>query len=283
MPRLEDRVGYVVGRVIDANTFEMDDTFVIESDVNLLVTAPEIIIGENGDISVFFEELILDGDNLDGSFTSFIGSDSDDVLDGFDGDDEIAGGAGNDILSGNRGNDTLKGGSGNDNIKGGGGDDRLRGNGGDDTLKGGGGDDNIKGGGGDDNIKGNGGSDVIKAGGGADTVKGGGGADVINGGGGDDVLQGGGGNDTITGKGGDDTLKGNGGADVFQFRASDRNDTILDFRQGQDLIEIQNGANSFAALDIEQDGQDVLIGFGTGQVRVVTDSVGAFDENDFIF
>ncbi len=283
LPRLEDRVGYVVGRVIDANTFEMDDTFVIESDVNLLVTAPEIIIGENGDISVFFEEPILDGDNLDGSFTSFIGSDSDDVLDGFDGDDEIAGGAGNDILSGNRGNDTLKGGSGNDNIKGGGGDDRLRGNGGDDTLKGGGGDDNIKGGGGDDNIKGNGGSDVIKAGGGADTVKGGGGADVINGGGGADLLQGGGGNDTITGKGGDDTLKGNGGADVFQFRASDRNDTILDFRQGQDLIEIQTGANSFAALDIEQDGRDVLIGFGAGQVRVVTDSVGAFDEDDFIF
>ena len=84
-------------------------------------------------------------------------------------------------------------------------------------------------------------------------------------------------------KGGDDTLKGNGGADVFQFRASDRNDTILDFRQGQDLNEIQTGANSFAALDIEQDGQDVLIGFGTGQVRIVTDSVGAFDENDFIF
>jgi len=27
-------------------------------------------------------------------------------------------------------------------------------------------------------------------------------------------------------------LKGNGGADVFQFRASDRNVTIADFRQG---------------------------------------------------
>ena len=216
----------------------------------------------------------------------------DDLLLGSAQNDAIKALGGDDTINGLNGDDLLVGGGGNDNIKGGGGDDRLRGNGGDDTLKGGGGDDNIKGGGGDDNIKGgggsdnikgNGGSDVIKAGGGADTVKGGGGADVINGGGGDDVLQGGGGNDTITGKGGDDTLKGNGGADVFQFRASDRNDTILDFRQGQDLIEIQTGANSFAALDIEQDGQDVLIGFGTGQVRVVTDSVGAFDENDFIF
>ena len=50
-------------------------------------------------------------------------------------------------------------------------------------------------------------------------------------------VLGGGGNDTIAGKGGDDTLKGNGGADVFQFRTSDRNDTIADFRQGQDKIQ----------------------------------------------
>lgn len=114
-------------------------------------------------------------------------------------------------------------------------------------------------------------------------MKGGGGADLINGGGGADVLNGGGGNDVITGKGGDDTLKGNGGADVFQFRASDRNDTIADFRQGQDQIEIISGARSFAGLTIEQDGVDVLISFGTGGVRVVTDNAGAFDESDFIF
>ena len=114
-------------------------------------------------------------------------------------------------------------------------------------------------------------------------MKGGGGSDNINGGGGNDRLDGGGGNDTITGKGGDDTLKGNGGADTFQFRASDRNDTIIDFRQGQDKIQIQSGANSFGALSLEQDGADVLIGFGAGQVRVVTDNVAAFDADDFIF
>ena len=79
-------------------------------------------------------------------------------------------------------------------------------------------------------------------------------------------------------------LMGNGGADVFQFRTTDRNDTILDFRRGLDKIEIQNGANNFDALRIEQDGRDVLIGFGTtGQVRVVTDIAAAFDEDDFIF
>ena len=97
------------------------------------------------------------------------------------------------------------------------------------------------------------------------------------------MLLGGGGADTLIGQGGDDSLRGNGGRDVFQFRTSDRNDTILDFRQGQDQIEILNGARSFDALDIEQDGSDVLISFGTGQVRVVTDQVGAFGEDDFIF
>ena len=189
-------------------------------------------------------------------------------------DDILLGTALNDTINALAGNDNVNGLAGDDLLIGGGGDDRLRGKGGDDTLKGGGGDDNIKGGVGADLIRGNGGADIIKAGGGADNVNGGGGADKISGGGGADVLNGG---------GGADTLRGNGGADVFQFRTSDRNDTIVDFRQGQDKIEIQNGANSFAALDIEQDGRDVLIGFGTGQVRVVTDSIDAFDESDFIF
>ena len=369
LPRLEDQVGYGVGRVIDANTYEMDDTFVIAEDVNLLATAPEISTGENGEINIFWEEFVLEGSLLESSFTSFggdisdllFGLDSSDILYGFDGDDEINGLGGDDIIDGGDGADSLVGGDGDDIVDGGDGDDlivggsglgddeyfggfgadtikytsatagiqvnlskgiaksasrseeasigidkifdveniisgrfddllsgnsannSISGGTGNDILRGKRGNDLLKGGRGDDNIKGNGGSDVIKAGGGADTVKGGGGADVINGGGGSDLLQGGGGNDTITGKGGDDTLKGNGGADVFQFRASNRNDTILDFRQGQDLIEIQNGANSFAGLSFEQDGQDVLIGFGAGQVRVMTDSIDAFDESDFIF
>lgn len=197
-----------------------------------------------------------------------------DLLIGTQLNDTIRALGGNDTVTGLTGDDLLFGGRGNDKINGSGGNDLIRGNGGGDTLKGNGG---------SDNIKGNGGADIIKAGGGADTVKAGGGNDTVNGGGGADRLEGGGGDDVLTGKGGDDTLKGNGGADTFQFRASDRNDTILDFRQGQDFIEIISGANAFNALTITQDGADVLIGFGKGSVRVVTDNVGAFDENDFIF
>ena len=241
----------------------------IEADISEVLNA-EASVDAGNNILFSGDDLFMLSPDLDRQ----VGLTGNDTMFGDAGDDTLIGGAGNDRVFGQSGNDRLIGGSGNDLIAGGTGSD---------VISGGGGDDNIKGNGGDDNLKGNGGSDVIKAGGGADTVKGGGGADVINGGNGADLLQGGGGNDTITGKGGDDTLKGNGGADVFQFRASDRNDTILDFRQGQDLIEIQTGANSFAALDIEQDGRDVLIGVGAGQVRVVTDSVGAFDEDDFIF
>lgn len=198
-----------------------------------------------------------------------------DILRGTALNDTINALGGNDNINGLAGDDLLIGGAGDDSIKGAAGDDRLRGNRGDDTVKGGGGDDDIKGNGGVDFIRGNGGSDVIRAGGGADNVNGGGGADLIFGGGGADTLR---------GNGGDDTLKGNGGQDVFQFRTSDRNDTISDFRQGQDKIEILNGAQSFAALRIEQDGADVLIGFGvSGQVRVITDNTGTFDEDDFIF
>lgn len=233
--------------------------------------------------TVYTEEQLLSGEIIS-KLASMAPTINDDALLGTALNDTINALAGNDNVNGLTGDDLLLGGGGNDSIKGAAGDDRLRGNRGEDTLKGGGGDDNIKGNGGDDLIRGNGGDDVIRAGGGADNVKGGGGNDLIFGGGGADRLNGGGGADTLRGNGGDDTLKGNGGADVFQFRTNDRNHTILDFRQGQDKIQIQNGANSFEALSIEQDGRDVLIGFGVaGQIRVVTDNAAAFDEDDFIF
>ena len=127
------------------------------------------------------------------------------------------------------------------------------------------------------------GNDTISGLAGNDLLIGGGGNDNIKGAAGDDRLRGNGGDDTLKGGGADYNIKGNGGADVFQFRTSDRNDTVADFRQGQDKIQIQNGVRTFEGLDIEQDGRDVLIGFGAGQVRVVTDNAGAFDESDFIF
>lgn len=187
------------------------------------------------------------------------------------------------LLTGSAIADVLVGGAANEQVLGFGGDDVLRGRGGDDLMSGGRGADTITGNSGRDLIEGNGGTDVIRAGVGADLVFGGAGADVINGGRGADILNGGGGDDTIVGRAGDDTLSGNGGADVFQFRASDRNDTILDFQQEQDRIEFLNGASSFADLSVEQEGADVVITFGLGQITVISDDAASFDANDFIF
>ena len=236
-----------------------------------------------------------------GGDDSLFGADGDDIIVGGDGADFLRGGAGLDTLQAGAGDDDIGGGGGADDITAGDGDDDISGNGGADILRGnagaddvragsgsdsvlgGNGADTITGNGGADDLRGNDGRDEIRGGVGADTIFGGGGGDLIDGGGGLDFLSGGSGQDTLTGRGGDDTLRGDGGADIFQFRATDVNDTILDFTQNVDAIEIVSGAAAFADLEITQDGDDVLIGFGTGQVRVVTDTVDAFTEDDFIF
>jgi len=247
-------------------TFRIEQDALVEPDETVDFTLSLVSSGQPAIVDVSRQRLtILDDDEASFGGGPIRGEVTPDVLRGTQQADVILGGAGADTLRGGGGGDTLNGGAGADNI---------RGNGGADVIRGGGGADIVRSGGG---------ADVVRAGGGADTVKGGGGADFLNGGGGADLLEGGGGRDVLTGKAGNDTLKGGGGADTFQFRASDRNDTILDFRQGQDMIEIMSGVNRFEALQIEQDGRDVLIGFGAGQVRVVTDNAGAFDESDFIF
>jgi hypothetical protein len=114
---------------------------------------------------------------------------------------------------------------------------------------------------------------------GNDTLTGRAGPDTIDGGRGNDVIVGGGGNDVIHGGYGADTMTGGDGADVFLFGTkltptgaaivADTagagvggvvpHDTITDFRQGQDVIDLSpwgtlasaNGAyDSFACVFI---------------------------------
>ncbi|MCE3289593.1 MAG: hypothetical protein K0R83_1605, partial [Caulobacter sp.] len=73
---------------------------------------------------------------------------------------------------------------------------------------------------------------------GADTLNGLGGNDVLNGGSEADKLNGGEGDDVLIGGAGQDTLTGGTGADVFVFGPGDGANTITDFQDGVDLIDV---------------------------------------------
>ncbi|MEY2831685.1 MAG: hypothetical protein RLZZ574_943 [Cyanobacteriota bacterium] len=84
-----------------------------------------------------------------------------------------------------------------------------------------------------------------------DVINGQGGNDYLSGLSGDDLLRGGYGDDIIVGGYGDDLLHGDYGDDFFVLNAGEGNDTIMDFTNGQDTIQISSELN-FSALKITQ-------------------------------
>jgi uncharacterized delta-60 repeat protein len=130
----------------------------------------------------------------------------------FGGTNTIADILGRDII-GTAGNETLNGGIYND---------RLRGFGGDDTLNG------------------NSGDDLLEGGAGVDTLNGGRGNDFLRGEAGNDILDGGSGRDILIGGAGADSLTGGTGRDTFVlYSQSEGVDTITDFEDGFDLIDLR--------------------------------------------
>jgi uncharacterized delta-60 repeat protein len=109
----------------------------------------------------------------------FLGTSSNDKVNGTENSEFFSGVAGNDVFLGMAGNDTLDGGTGNDSLNGGNGNDVLLGGEGNDTLIGGSDNDKINGG------KGN---DLLTGDKGKDTLDGGEGADIMDGGEGDDYY-----------------------------------------------------------------------------------------------
>ena len=198
---------------------------------------------------------VMHGDGGNDTITGLGGADT---LYGGDGDDNLNGNAGKDTLFGGDGADILNGGQGADVLYGNGGDDTIIGLGGADILSGGFGNDNLNGNAANDQVYGNSGNDVIQGGQGADDLFGGTGSDVISGsvgfdtlygGDGDDDLSGNAGNDFINGGLGDDLLRGGTGADTFEFLAGDGHDTIRDFGNNVDTIQLDASlAADFAAL-----------------------------------
>ena len=203
-----------------------------------------------------------------------LGTEGADEIDGTSGADGIDGLGGNDLINGLGGADTIFGSGGADTISGGGGKDVIFGNGGKDELSGGGG---------KDRLDGNGGRDMLEGGGGKDALNGGGGKDMLDGGGGKDALDGGGGRDTLEGGRGKDELTGGGGRDFFVFSTGDGLDTITDFRDRQDRIVIEAGAESFADLTIAQLGDDARIRFSNVTIDLEDTDAGLLSAADFIF
>lgn len=142
----------------------------------------------------------------------------------------------------------------------------------------------FKGKNGADEFFGFGGNDRLFAGAGDDIVFAGKGADVIRGRDGKDRIEAGAGNDLIDGGAGRDRLQGDAGKDKFLLSRTTDVDIILDFKQGKDKVQVQNGAKDFDDLTISAKKQDVRIVLTSGDKFIVKNAeVDEFSASDFLF
>jgi Tol biopolymer transport system component len=121
----------------------------------------------------------------------------------------------------------------------------------------------------DDNLTGTPGNDTINGLEGDDVLTGLRSNDILNGGDDNDILNGGKGFDTLNGGLGDDNLIGGVGSDVFILGAGLGVDTISDFGNAQDTIQLINGL-TFGQLSISPGTNGTLIGIvNSGEVLAV--------------
>ena len=98
------------------------------------------------------------------------------------------------------------------------------------------------------------------------------------------VFNSGSGNDFLSGGAGNDILRGEAGSDTFEFRTGWATDSILDFADGQDLIDLQTmGFADIGDLTIATSGANTEIDFGGGDKLILVDFTGALDNGDFLF
>ena len=237
-----------------------------------------------------------------------IGNEAANLLEGRGGDDELLGIGGNDTLEGGAGADRLNGGIGEDTAsyessdagvvvrlhslaaRGGHAEgdsfielvtlqdtevpdiEHLIGSSHDDTLAG-----DLR----NNTLKGRDGDDTLYGGPG-------GGDDSIYGENGNDRIYGGTGNDTIYGGAGDDVLSGGADDDTFVFAPGNGDDTITDFTDGDDKIDLSAFADITSVDDLSMDQQegDVVIdlsGQDGGTIIVSDFDIANLDASDFLF
>ena len=185
-----------------------------------------------------------------------------------------------DELNGNGSNNTLRGGSGNDIIRGRDGVDRIQGGEGSDVLNGGNGFDFL------DYTNSTAGVTVnlttsSVSGGDAtgdiifnfEGVFGSESGDSLTGSSGSNNIIGGGGADTLRGYFGNDTLTGGSGADIFDFDNNGGFDTVTDFQNDLDMLDLTayNFASTAQVLGLANVvGADVVIGIDANDQITLT-------------
>ena len=98
------------------------------------------------------------------------------------------------------------------------------------------------------------------------------GNDQLKGGDGNDVLIGGVGRDSLYGEAGDDFLIGNPGADTFVYIAGYDNDTISDFQNDMDHLDLRSFGFATAAQALQNatdNPSGVVFDFGSGDTLMV--------------
>ncbi len=116
---------------------------------------------------------------------------------------------------------------------------------------------------GDDTLGGDAGNDALWGQAGRDQLFGGGNADQLYGGIGADTLDGGDGADRLDGGNGRDRMTGGNGRDIFTFNVASGEDTVLDFTDDADTLNISAGfgfANPAAVVAVTtKSGSDAVI------------------------
>ena len=120
--------------------------------------------------------------------------------------------------------------------------------------------------------------------------------DTISGGFGRDTIDGGAGNDSITGGCSNDLLRGGDGDDVFVFGGGHGTDTISDFTDGEDIIDLRELTSITGLEDLRiteqwshgEDGSQLsavidLTSVGGGTIWLEGVAVSEVDADDFLF
>ncbi|MEM9330581.1 MAG: hypothetical protein AAGA53_04600 [Pseudomonadota bacterium] len=110
---------------------------------------------------------------------------------------------------------------------------------------------------------------------------------MLLGAGGDDELLGEAGDDLLDGGAGNDRLNGGDGLDTFRFSdARFGEDSVRDFQDGLDVLDLAALGVGFKDLSITQDGaasRIVVAGFEDSSISLENTHVSVIDESDFLF